>query len=63
MCNSLAQANANFATENKNTCNMKSTDFNLEALSSLFSSENAYSEMMDMVRDLGLVLTEVSAGA
>ena len=42
---------------------MKSTDSNLEALSSLFSSENAYSEMMDMVRDLGLVLTEVSAGA
>ena len=42
---------------------MKSTDFNLEALSSLFSSENAYIEMMDMVRDLGLVLTEVSAGA
>ena len=42
---------------------MKSTDFNLGALSSLFSSENAYIEMMDMVRDLGLVLTEVSAGA
>lgn len=38
---------------------MKSTDFNLEALSCLFSSEESYREMLDMVHDMDLELTEI----
>lgn len=63
MCNSLAQACANFAIENKEQLKsidiMKSTDFTLEALSGLFSTENAYREMMDMVQEMGLELTDI----
>ncbi|MGM9768119.1 MAG: hypothetical protein ACI3Z0_06625 [Candidatus Cryptobacteroides sp.] len=39
---------------------MNSVDFNLELLDSLFSSDNAFREMVGMVNDLGLELQDIS---
>ena len=39
---------------------MKNTDFSLESLGSFFSSEQSYSDIMDLVKDFDLELTGVS---
>ena len=39
---------------------MNSVDFNLELLDSIFTSDETYSEMVDMVKDLGLELQDIS---
>ena len=38
---------------------MKSTDFNLDALSVLFSSDSEFCEMMNMISDMDLEITGV----
>ena len=39
---------------------MNSVDFNLELIGSIFSSDDTYREMADMVKDLGLELQDIS---
>ena len=39
---------------------MNRVDFNLELLDSIFTSDETYREMVDMVNDLGLELQDIS---
>lgn len=41
---------------------MKNTDFNLDSLSSMISSESSYLSLVDMIKDLDLELLDVTVG-
>ncbi len=41
---------------------MKNTDFNLDSLSSMISSESSYLSLVDMIKDLDLELLNVTVG-
>jgi len=38
---------------------MKNTEYNYDALGSMISSESSLAELMDMIADMGLEITEV----
>lgn len=41
---------------------MKNTDFNLDSISSMISSELSYLSLVDMIKDLDLELLDVTVG-
>ena len=41
---------------------MKNTDFNLDSISSVISSESSYLSLVDMIKDLDLELLDVTVG-
>lgn len=41
---------------------MKNTDFNLDSISSMISSESFYLSLVDMIKDLDLELLDVTVG-
>jgi len=41
---------------------MKNTDFNLDSISSMISSESSYLSLVDMIKDLDLELLDVTVG-
>ena len=55
----MAQAGVIFASRNKNNGIMKNTEYNVDALSTMISSD-AFSALKDMIEDLGLEVLEVS---
>ena len=41
---------------------MKNTDFNLDTISSMISSDSSYLSLVDMIKDLDLELLDVTVG-
>ena len=41
---------------------MKNTDFNLDSISSMISSDSSYLSLVDMIKDLDLELLDVTVG-
>ena len=41
---------------------MKNTDYNLDSISSMISSESSYLSLVDMIKDLDLELLDVTVG-
>ena len=61
MCFTLAQARLTFASETKvNNKAMKNTEYNLDKLASMISSEASFSALLDMMGDMGLELDSAS---
>lgn len=46
---------------NKKTGDMKNTEYNLDALSSIISSEASFNELVNMIDDMGLEIMDVKA--
>ena len=49
----LAQADATFASETKNNV-MRNTEYDLEKLASMISSESSFTALMEIMGDMGL---------
>ena len=59
MCLGLAHVGGIFASENKTQSVMKNTEYNLETLENVISTES-FRALLDMIGDLGLEVTGVS---
>lgn len=42
---------------------MKNTDYNLETLAALISSESSFDQLKDMIGDMGLEITDIVRAA
>ena len=50
----LAQARTTFASETKKNNVMRNTEYNLEKLASMISSESSFTALMEIMGDMGL---------
>ena len=50
----MAQAQATFASETKKNKVMRNTEYNLEKLASMISSESSFTALMEIMGDMGL---------
>ena len=55
----MAQADRTFASEIKNRSKMKNTDYSLENLGMMISSESSLNALMDIIGEMGLEITGV----
>jgi len=60
LCSGLAHLGSTFASENKMTRDMKNTEFNLENLGNIISSDS-FASLKGIIEDLGLEFEEVTA--
>ena len=59
MCYKMAQAGNTFASVNKTTIAMN-TNITLSNISSMFSSEESYMTLVDMINEMDLELMDIS---
>ncbi|HCQ72207.1 MAG TPA: hypothetical protein DIT75_02235 [Rikenellaceae bacterium] len=59
----MAQAQATFASETKKNKVMRNTEYNLEKLASMISSESSFTALMEIMGDMGLEFEGAVKGA